>query len=119
MDYKRLTRLRRKKSIRKKVKGTDERPRLCVFRSAKHIYAQIINDNTGSTLIQVSTLSKELRNSLDSLGKKDAARKVGELIAKKSVEIGIKKVVFDRNGFLYHGRIRELADSARENGLEF
>ncbi len=116
---KRLARLRRKKRIRKKIRGTSERPRLCVFRSAKHIYAQVIDDDRGVTLVQASTLSKELRGSLDSLSKKEAARKVGELVAKKALEKGIKKIVFDRNGFLYHGRIKELADAARQNGLEF
>ena len=113
-------RLKRKKSIRKKIRGTEARPRLCVFRSAKHIYSQIINDETGKTLVSASTLSSELRSDLEGTGgNAKAAKKVGALVARRATEKGIKKVVFDRNGFLYHGRIRALATAAREGGLEF
>jgi len=112
-------RRRRKLRIRKKIFGTEERPRLSVFRSAKHIYAQIVVDATGSTILAASTLSPELRDEVKGLQKKAAARKVGELIGKKAIERNIRKVVFDRNGFLYHGRVRELAEGARASGLEF
>jgi len=112
-------RLRRKKTIRKKVRGTSERPRLSIFRSTNHIYGQIINDDTGQTLVAASTVIEEVRSSLKNTGNIKAAKSVGLLIAKKAVEQGIKRVVFDRNGFLYHGRVKALADSAREGGLEF
>lgn len=114
-----FARIRRKKSIRKKIRGTEARPRLCVFRSTKHIYAQIINDEIGKTLVAASTLTPELRSQLERTGNIKAAKKVGELIAKKAIEKGIKRVVFDRNGFLYHGRVKALAEAAREGGLEF
>jgi len=112
-------RLRRKKTIRKKVRGTSERPRLSIFRSTNHIYGQIINDDTGQTLVAASTVIAEVRSSLKNTGNINAAKSVGLLIARKAVEQGIKRVVFDRNGFLYHGRVKALADSAREGGLEF
>lgn len=112
-------RLKRKKRIRRKVEGSDERPRLTVFRSDKHIYAQIINDRTGSTLVAISTLSAEYKAMEPLKGKIGAAKRVGELVALKAVEKGIAKVVFDRNGFIYHGRIQALADAAREKGLDF
>lgn len=108
---------RRRKRVRKRVKGTTERPRLSVFRSLKHTYAQVIVDTTGQTLASASTMSKEIRGSLKKTGNTEAAKKVGELIAKKSIERGIKTVVFDRDGYLYHGRVRALAEAARENGL--
>ena len=111
--------LRRKRRARKKIFGTPERPRLNVYRSLKHIYAQIIDDTTGRTLVAASTLSKELRDSLSYGGNVAAAEKVGELIARKALEKGIKKVVFDRGGFAYHGRVKALAEKAREGGLEF
>ena len=110
---------RRRKRVRKRVKGTSERPRLSVFRSLKHTYAQVIADTTGQTLASASTLSKEIRGGLRKTGNTEAAKKVGELIAKKSIERGIKTVVFDRDGYLYHGRVRALAEAARENGLIF
>jgi large subunit ribosomal protein L18 len=116
---KELARLKRKKRIRKKIVGTGERPRLCVFRSAKHIYAQVIDDTVGRTLASASTLSKEIKGELKSCGNIEAAKKVGELIAKNSLEKSIKEVVFDRNGYLYHGRVKALAVLARERGLEF
>jgi len=116
---KELARLKRKKRIRKKVTGTSERPRLCVFRSAKHIYAQVIDDSNGKTLASASTLSREIRSGLKYSGNIEAAKKVGELIATKSLERNIKKVAFDRNGYLFHGRLKALALLAREKGLEF
>lgn len=112
-------RRRRKKRFMKKMRGTSQRPRLCVYRSNKHIYAQIVDDQETRTIAAVSTLSKELASLGDKRGSKEAAQKVGELIAKKARERNIDKVVFDRNGFLYHGRIRAVADAAREAGLEF
>ena len=104
-DRKTLARSKRKKRIRSRVIGTSERPRLNVFRSLKHIYAQAIEDATGKTLVSASTRSSELKGSLRYAGNVDAAKKVGELIAKKCLEKGIQKVVFDRSGYLYHGRI--------------
>ncbi len=118
IDRKKLRR-RRHLRIRKKVFGTSERPRLAVYRSNKHIYAQIIDDTKGHTLVFASTLDKELRDKLEKTWDKNAAREVGKLIGKRALEKGIKKVVFDRGGFKYHGRIKELADGAREAGLEF
>jgi large subunit ribosomal protein L18 len=109
---------RRKLRIRKNLTGTTERPRLSVFRSARHIYVQVIDDTTGATLAAASTMSKDLRGSLQ--GKKsDAAKKVGALIAEMCKSKSIAKVVFDRNGYRYHGRIKALADAAREAGLSF
>jgi large subunit ribosomal protein L18 len=110
---------RRKLRIRKRVNGTGERPRLSVFRSARHIYAQVIDDATGQTLAAASTLSKDLKGQVDDGTKVDAAKKVGKLIAQICKEKGITKIVFDRNGYLYHGRIGALAQAAREAGLEF
>lgn len=112
-------RVRRRKRVRKRVKGTPERPRLSVFRSLRHTYAQVIMDTTGQTMASASTLSKEIRGELKRTGNTEAAKKVGELIAKKSIERGIKMVVFDRDGYLYHGRIKALGEAARENGLIF
>ena len=106
-------RIKIKFRIRKSVNGTAERPRLTVFRSNKQIYAQVINDLTGTTLVSASSLGME------AMPKKEQAAKVGELIAKKATEAGVEKVVFDRNGYLYHGRIKELADAARKGGLNF
>ena len=110
---------RRKLRIRKRITGTDERPRMSVFRSAKHIYAQVVNDVSGQTLAHVSTLSKDVKGAIGDDNKSDAAKKVGEAVAKVLLAKGIKKVVFDRNGYLYHGRIKALADGARKAGLEF
>jgi large subunit ribosomal protein L18 len=110
---------RRKLRIRKKVNGTTVRPRLSVFRSARHIYAQVIDDTTGKTLAHASTLSKDLKGTLDNDKKLDAAKKVGALIAKICKSKKIERVVFDRNGYLYHGRVSALAQAAREGGLEF
>jgi large subunit ribosomal protein L18 len=113
-------RLKRKKSIRGKLHGTTARPRLCVYRSAKHIYTQVIDDESGQTLVSASTVAPELLAELQGArGNVKAAKLVGALVAKKALEKGIKQVVFDRNGFLYHGRVKAVADSAREGGLEF
>ncbi|MEW5950057.1 MAG: 50S ribosomal protein L18 [Thermodesulfobacteriota bacterium] len=119
-NLKQEMRLKRKKRIRAKIAGTSERPRLTVFRTAKHIYAQIINDEMGISLVCASTLSKEIREKRDKLeGKVSAAVEVGKLIAAKALAKGIKKVVFDRCGFLYHGRVKALSNGAREGGLDF
>ena len=113
-------RLRRKKRVRRKVKGTSERPRVSVFRSSKHIYAQIIDDTGAGTLVEASSLAKDIRPQIQNKGgNREGAAIVGEFIAKQASGKGIKKVVFDRNGFLYHGRVRVLAEAAREHGLEF
>ena len=110
---------RRKARIRKKISGNQERPRLTVFRSARHIYAQVVDDSGGGTLAAASTLSPDLRGTLDEDDKTGAAKKVGALIAKMCLERKVGKVVFDRNGFLYHGRVKALAEAAREAGLDF
>jgi large subunit ribosomal protein L18 len=110
---------RRKLRIRRKVSGTNEQPRLTVFRSAKHIYAQVIDDVAGTTLVHASTLSREVRAAVAEDKKTDAAKKVGAAVAKLLIAKGISKIVFDRNGYLYHGRVRALADGAREAGLKF
>ncbi len=115
----RLGRLRRKKHVRKKVFGTPERPRLNVFRSLRHIYAQVIDDTVGHTLVAASTLDPEIREQMAGLRKTDQARLVGKVLAARALEKGIKKVVFDRAGYKYHGRVRALADGAREGGLDF
>ena len=117
-DRKKLRR-RRHLRVRKKVFGTPERPRLCVFRSNKHIYAQIIDDTVGRTLVAASTLDKDLRDKLEKTWNKEAAREVGKLIGKRALEKGITTVVFDRGGYKYHGRVKELAEGAREGGLVF
>ncbi len=114
-----VARLKRKKRIRRKVEGTEQRPRLTVFRSDKHIYAQIVNDENGATLVSASSLSPEYKEMEQTKGKVAAAKRVGELVAGKALEKGIAKVVFDRNGFIYHGRVKALADAAREKGLDF
>ena len=114
MTTKEQRRLKIKKGVRAKISGTTERPRLTVFRSNKQIYAQVIDDTTGKTLAAASSLKLELK-----APKKEIASKVGELIAKTAQEAGVQTVVFDRNGYLYHGRIKELADAARNGGLKF
>ncbi|WP_243369571.1 50S ribosomal protein L18 [Geotalea sp. SG265] len=119
LSQKKNSRLKRQVRVRKKIKGTAERPRLNVFKSAKHIYAQLINDVDGSTLASASTLLDEVSNGLGYTGNIAAAQKVGAALAKKALAKEITMVVFDRNGFLYHGRIKALADAARENGLSF
>lgn len=112
-------RLRRKRSIRKRISGTAERPRLSVFRSNRHIYAQVIDDVSGRTLATASTLNAELVEANKSEKKADAAALVGKLLAERCLAQNIEAVVFDRNGFIYHGRVKALADGAREGGLRF
>ncbi len=119
MNLKQAARLKRQQRIRRKISGSEARPRLSVFRSTRHIYAQIIDDGKGQTLVAASTLSGELKDKLSGLKKADAAKEVGKLLAAKAREKGISQVVFDRNGFIYHGRVKAVADSCRENGLVF
>jgi large subunit ribosomal protein L18 len=114
---KNATRKKRHARVRAKLSGTSARPRLNVFRSNQHIYAQVIDDMNGVTLASASTIEKDLN--LESTSNTEAAQKVGELVAKRALEKGIEAVVFDRGGYLYHGRIQALADAARENGLQF
>ena len=114
-----IARKMRKQRVRKKIVGTSKRPRLAVFKSLKHIYTQIIDDEKGITLVAASTLSPELKNNLSTAGNIDAARKVGQLIANKAIERKIDSVVFDRGGNPYHGRVQGLADAARQGGLKF
>jgi large subunit ribosomal protein L18 len=112
-------RLRKHDRVRKKISGTTERPRLNVFRSLKNIYVQIIDDTTGTTIVSASTIDEAVKGKIAYGGNKEAAKEVGKLIAQKAIEKGIKQVVFDRGGYLYHGRVAELAEGAREGGLEF
>ena len=119
MGAKLTGRERRKLRIRRRISGTEERPRLSVFRSGRHIYAQVVSDVEGRTLAAASTLSRDLKGTLENDPKADAARKVGALIAKMCLAKNIEKVVFDRNGYLYHGRVKALAEAAREAGLQF
>jgi large subunit ribosomal protein L18 len=119
LNSKKQARLKRKKRIRKKVVGTELRPRLCVFRSARHIYAQVIDDARGQTLAAASTLEKAIKESSEADNKMKAASLVGKLLAERAMGKGVKQIVFDRNGFLYHGRVRAVSDGARESGLEF
>jgi large subunit ribosomal protein L18 len=110
---------KRKKRMRKKIQGTKDKPRLCVYKSLEQIYAQLVDDMEGKVVTGASSLSKEVKATLKSGGNVEAAKKVGEAIGKKAIEMGIAQVVFDRNGFKYHGRIKALAESAREAGLKF
>jgi len=112
-------RLKRKKRVRKVVFGTAQAPRLTTFRSLKNIYAQIIDDETGNTIVSANTMSEKLSDSGKSGSNIDAAKVIGEAIAKKAIEVGIREVKFDRNGYRYHGRVKALAESAREAGLAF
>ena len=112
-------RLQRHKRVRRKVFGTPQRPRLCVFRSLNNIYAQIIDDTNRVTLVAASSLDEAVKGAVNHTGNKEAAKMVGEMVAKKAVEKGITEVVFDRGGYIYHGRIKELAEGAREAGLKF
>jgi large subunit ribosomal protein L18 len=105
--------------VRQKVTGTVSRPRLCVFRSLNHIRAQLVDDSVGRTLVSMSTLDSQVRDKIDGRGKSEKAETVGTLLAEKALEKGIKKVVFDRGGYKYHGRIKALAEAARKAGLEF
>ena len=119
MNPKQAARLKLRQRIRRKLSGSEARPRLSVFRSTRHLYAQIIDDGQGRTLVAASTLSGEIKEKLGGLKKADAAKEVGKLLAAKAREKGISRVVFDRSGFLYHGRVKAVAESCRENGLEF
>lgn len=118
-DIKKQARLKRKKRIRKKLSGTMERPRLCVFRSARHIYAQIIDDTSGNTIVSASSAEKAVTDRSGGGKKTAVAGVVGKMLAERAIEKGHKKIVFDRNGFLYHGRIKAVSDGAREAGLDF
>lgn len=115
---KRLRRVKIKSRVRRKIHGTADKPRLSVYRSNKQIYAQFIDDDTGKTLFSVSSLEKDVVDKKD-MPKKEQARMVGQLAAKTAQEKGVENVVFDRNGYLYHGRVQSLADAARESGLKF
>jgi large subunit ribosomal protein L18 len=115
----RNSRERRHLRVRKKISGTSDRPRLCVYRSLNHIYAQVVNDSSGTTLAAASTLEPEVRCQVADKSKVDEAKTIGELLAKRARDRGITKVVFDRGGFMYHGRVKALADAAREAGLAF
>ncbi len=119
MNLRTQARLKRKKRIRKKLVGTANQPRLCVFRSAKHIYAQVIDDSIGQTLAAASSLEKTVRESSEAKNKLNAANAVGKIVGQRALEKGVKKIVFDRNGFLYHGRIKAVSEGAREAGLKF
>ncbi|ORJ63080.1 50S ribosomal protein L18 [Geothermobacter hydrogeniphilus] len=118
-EKRRQSRLKRQVRVRNKVRGTAERPRLSVFRSARHIYVQVIDDVNNRTLVSASTVNKDVGAELQGTGNVDAAKAVGVAIAKRAIAQDIKQVVFDRNGFLYHGRVKALADAAREAGLSF
>ena len=112
-------RVKKHMKIRNRFSGTAERPRLAVFRSNNHVYAQVIDDVAGKTLVSASTLEKDIKAELKNTDDTDAATKVGEIVAKRALEKGIKAVVFDRGGYVYHGKVKALADAAREAGLEF
>ena len=114
-----VVRLRVHERIRKKVNGTESRPRLCVFRSNKHIYAQIVDDSKGTTLTAASTLDADAKAQVKNGGNVAAAKAVGKMVAKRALEKGIQSVLFDRGGYIYHGRVKALADAAREAGLKF
>lgn len=119
LNTKKQARLKRKRRIRKTLSGTSLRPRLSVFRSAKHIYAQVVDDTSGHTLAAASSLEKAVKEEPKFDDKVAVANFVGKLLGKRAVDQGIKKVVFDRNGFLYHGRVKSVSDGAREAGLDF
>lgn len=119
LNFKKRARLKRKKRIRKNLIGTQERPRLSVFRSSKHIYAQVIDDTHGHTLVAASSTEKEVKGQPDFENKIAVAGFVGKLLGERAIKKGINKVVFDRNGFLYHGRVKAVSDGARETGLDF
>ncbi|MCK4831139.1 MAG: 50S ribosomal protein L18 [Anaerolineales bacterium] len=118
-EKKRLARLRRHRRVRKKISGTADRPRLNVYRSLTHIYGQVVDDTAGHTLASASTVDREVRSAVKGLGKTEQARVVGQVLARRALEKGIKLVIFDRGGWLYHGRIKALAEGARKEGLEF
>jgi len=112
-------RKKKHRRIRNKIMGSAERPRLNVYKSLKHMYAQIINDETGNTLVSASTLEDEVKEGLESTSNVEAAKKVGKIIAKRALAKGIDRVVFDRSGYIYHGRVKAVAEGAREGGLKF
>ncbi|AOY75089.1 50S ribosomal protein L18 [Clostridium formicaceticum] len=116
---KNLTRKKRHQRVRNKVSGTAERPRLNVYRSLNNMYAQVINDENGQTLAAASTLDKEIKQQAEATGNQDAAKLVGQLVAKRALEKGITTVTFDRGGYIYHGRVKAMAEGAREAGLNF
>ncbi len=118
-EEKRAARIRRHQRVRRTIRGTADRPRLCVFKSLSHIYAQLIDDEVGRTLVSASTLSKELQASGTRVKKTEAAKAVGALIAERAMAANIQAVVFDRAGYPYHGRIKALASAARDRGLRF
>ena len=118
-NKKAISRLRRKRVIRKRISGSQERPRLSVYRSSEHMYAQVIDDANGRTIASASTLSPELKDELAGKKKSERAALVGQLVAAKCRDKGIEAVIFDRNGFVYHGRIKAVADGARKGGLQF
>ena len=118
-ESRQLVRANKHMKIRNRFSGTAERPRLAVFRSNNHMYAQIIDDTVGNTLVSASTLEKEIKAELEKTNNVDAAAYLGTVIAKRAIEKGIKEVVFDRGGFIYQGKVAALADAAREAGLEF
>ena len=119
MNIRQQARLKRKKRIRKKIYGTSERPRLSVFRSSRHIYAQIVDDTAGRTLVAASTVGQQTKDAPKFKNKVAAANFVGKTVGERALNQGIKKVVFDRNGFLYHGRVKSLSEGARKTGLVF
>jgi large subunit ribosomal protein L18 len=119
VNIRRQARIKRKKRIRKKMVGTQQRPRMSVFRSAKHVYAQIVDDSCGKTIVAASSVEKAVKGHEPFKNKVALANHIGKLIAERASEKGIKKVVFDRNGFLYHGRVKAISDGARKAGLDF
>ncbi len=112
-------RLKRKIRIRKKIQGSSDKPRMCVYRSLSNIYVQIIDDTTGRTIVSASTIDKEIKSLSDSGDKKAEAKLVGKIAGQRALSAGISRVVFDRNGYIYHGRVKAVSDGAREAGLEF
>ncbi len=119
LEAKRRARLARKKRVRRKIRGTPDRPRLAVYKSLRHIYAQLIDDTTGRTLVAASTVGRDLRGDLEKTANRDAARAVGLAIGRKAVARDITRVVFDRSSYPYHGKVKALAEAAREAGLQF
>jgi large subunit ribosomal protein L18 len=119
MNIRQQARLKRKKRIRKKIYGTPQRPRLSVFRSARHIYAQVIDDTAGHTMAAASTMDKDALSGSKFENKVEAAKFIGKLVGERAIGKGVREVIFDRNGFLYHGRIKSLSEGAREAGLVF
>jgi large subunit ribosomal protein L18 len=119
LQKKNKKRLKRKKRIRKTISGTATLPRMTVYRSLNHCYVQLVDDQSGQTLLGLSTISKDIKGEFSKTGNIDAARKLGEELAERALKIDIRKVVFDRNGFLYHGRVKAIADGARAKGLQF